>query len=161
MIAACQLRDARAGCGMRIAFRDSNRARPSWGYASPAAALPHRNSAAQPNERKKERAVKLYLAAPLFTDAERAFNVTLAEALTAAGHDVYLLQRDTPTTDSHRIFGRSLSALQRDLRERPGVVAPARPEDRGDEAFDAEPRGVARRGRASRSPMARRHGVIR
>jgi len=34
MIAACQLRDAGAGCGMRIAFRDSNRARPSSGSSA-------------------------------------------------------------------------------------------------------------------------------
>lgn len=38
--------------------------------------------------------MRLYVAAPLFTEAERAFNLVLARALEAAGHDVYLPQRD-------------------------------------------------------------------
>jgi len=38
--------------------------------------------------------MRAYLAAPLFTDAERAFNVSLPAALTAAGHNVYLPQRE-------------------------------------------------------------------
>ena len=34
--------------------------------------------------------MKLYLAAPLFSEAERAFNLAVAQALSAAGHEVYL-----------------------------------------------------------------------
>src|SRR2546425_9098667 len=48
MIAACQLRDARAGCGMRIVFRDSNRARPSSGSS----AIPSRASSRSPGGQK-------------------------------------------------------------------------------------------------------------
>ena len=43
--------------------------------------------------------MKLYLAAPLFSEAERAFNLAVAQALSAAGHEVYLPQRDTPTVE--------------------------------------------------------------
>jgi len=44
--------------------------------------------------------MRLYLAAPLFTEAERAFNLVLARALEAEGHQVYLPQRDTPETQA-------------------------------------------------------------
>lgn len=40
--------------------------------------------------------MRLYLAAPLFTEAERQFNLALATALEAQGHRVFLPQRDTP-----------------------------------------------------------------
>jgi nucleoside 2-deoxyribosyltransferase len=57
----------------------------------------------------------LYIAAPLFTEAERAFNVVLAQALEAEGHRVYLPQRDTPEAKSAArtatIFAANLSAL--------------------------------------------------
>ncbi len=43
--------------------------------------------------------MKLYLAAPLFTDAEREFNLALVQALEADGHQVYLPQRDTPVSE--------------------------------------------------------------
>ena len=60
--------------------------------------------------------MRLYLAAPLFTEAERAFNLVLARALEAAGHDVYLPQRDTPPAqDAERttkIFYSNLAALR-------------------------------------------------
>jgi len=39
--------------------------------------------------------MRIYLAAPLFTEAERAFNLVSARALEAGGHDVYLPQRGT------------------------------------------------------------------
>ena len=39
---------------------------------------------------------RIYLAGPLFTEAERRFNSALCDGLTAAGHDVYLPQRDAP-----------------------------------------------------------------
>ncbi len=40
--------------------------------------------------------MKIYLAGPLFTEAERAFNLELAHILEKEGHEVYLPQRDTP-----------------------------------------------------------------
>ena len=59
--------------------------------------------------------MKLYLAAPLFSEAERAFNLAVAQALSAAGHEVYLPQRDTPrvdgTTRTTAIFRANLSAV--------------------------------------------------
>lgn len=57
----------------------------------------------------------LYLAAPLFTEAERAFNLVLARALEAEGHNVYLPQRDTPGAEAAgrttAIFHANLEAL--------------------------------------------------
>src|SRR3989441_12189334 len=59
--------------------------------------------------------MKLYLAAPLFSEAERTFNLALADALSAAGHDVYLPQRDTPTIEgparTTAVFRANLAAL--------------------------------------------------
>src|SRR6266446_6319698 len=59
--------------------------------------------------------MKLYLAAPLFSEAERAFNLALADALSAAGHEVYLPQRDTPNVDgtarTTAIFRANLAAV--------------------------------------------------
>jgi nucleoside 2-deoxyribosyltransferase len=59
--------------------------------------------------------MRLYIAGPLFTEAERAFNLVLARALEAAGHDVYLPQRDTPGADgigrTEAIFRANLAAL--------------------------------------------------
>ena len=56
-----------------------------------------------------------YVAAPLFTEAERAFNAVLARALEADGHRVYLPQRDTPepegTGRTVAIFRANLAAL--------------------------------------------------
>src|SRR5262245_20103080 len=60
--------------------------------------------------------MRLYVAAPLFTEAERAFNLVLAKALEVEGHDVYLPQRDTsPAEGSERtttIFYENLAALR-------------------------------------------------
>lgn len=60
--------------------------------------------------------MNLYVAAPLFTEAERAFNVVLARALEAEGHRVYLPQRDTPdaqgTERTAAIFAANLAALR-------------------------------------------------
>jgi nucleoside 2-deoxyribosyltransferase len=60
--------------------------------------------------------MRIYVAAPLFTEAERAFNLVLGRALEAAGHEVYLPQRDTPPTqDAERtttIFYANLAALR-------------------------------------------------
>jgi nucleoside 2-deoxyribosyltransferase len=59
--------------------------------------------------------MRLYVAAPLFTEAERAFNAVLARALEADGHDVYLPQRDVlPVKGAERtlsIFHANLAAL--------------------------------------------------
>jgi nucleoside 2-deoxyribosyltransferase len=61
--------------------------------------------------------MNLYIAAPLFTEAERAFNVVLAQALEAEGHRVHLPQRDTPAADgagrTAAIFAANVSALIR------------------------------------------------
>jgi nucleoside 2-deoxyribosyltransferase len=61
--------------------------------------------------------VRLYLAAPLFTEAERAFNLVLARALEAEGHQIYLPQRDTPETQAAdrttTIFYANLAALRK------------------------------------------------
>jgi nucleoside 2-deoxyribosyltransferase len=61
--------------------------------------------------------MRVYLAAPLFTEAERAFNAVLARALEAEGHEVYLPQRDTPQTEglgrTTTIFHANLLALRK------------------------------------------------
>jgi nucleoside 2-deoxyribosyltransferase len=61
--------------------------------------------------------VRLYLAAPLFTEAERAFNLVLAQALEAEGHQVYLPQRDTHSTQAPdrttTMFYANLAALRK------------------------------------------------
>jgi nucleoside 2-deoxyribosyltransferase len=51
--------------------------------------------------------MRLYLAGPLFTQAERAWNERLAAALSAAGHDVFLPQTEVKaiaTLDADAIF---------------------------------------------------------
>jgi nucleoside 2-deoxyribosyltransferase len=61
--------------------------------------------------------MRVYLAAPLFTEAERAFNLVLARALEAEGHQVYLPQGATPETEAAdrttRTFYANLAALRR------------------------------------------------
>src|SRR5262245_29392636 len=61
--------------------------------------------------------MRLYVAAPLFTEAERAFNLVLTHALEAEGHEVYLPQRDTPETQAAdrttSIFYANLAALRK------------------------------------------------
>jgi hypothetical protein len=56
--------------------------------------------------------MRLYIAAPLFTEAERAFNPVLARALEAEGHDVYLPQRDTRLIEG---VGRTMAIFQDNL----------------------------------------------
>lgn len=51
--------------------------------------------------------MRLYLAGPLFTQAERAWNLQLAHALTEAGHKVFLPQTEVKaiaTLDADEIF---------------------------------------------------------
>ncbi len=43
--------------------------------------------------------MKIYLAGPLFTWAERMWNLNLCEELEALGHEVFLPQRDAPQDD--------------------------------------------------------------
>ncbi len=43
-------------------------------------------------EKRPELRLKIYLAAPLFSDAERAFNAVLRDLLTGGGYSVYLPQ---------------------------------------------------------------------
>jgi nucleoside 2-deoxyribosyltransferase len=56
-------------------------------------------------------------AAPLFTEAERAFNLVVARALEAERHQVYLPQRDTPAPEAadrtRTMFYANLAALRR------------------------------------------------
>ena len=56
--------------------------------------------------------MRIYLAAPLFTTAERSFNVDLATALRAAGHAVFLPQDQDPTNDAAAIFRTDFEALE-------------------------------------------------
>ena len=59
--------------------------------------------------------MRLYVAAPFFTEAERGFNLVLAHAVEAEGHQVYLPQRDTPMGErgprTTAIFQANLVAL--------------------------------------------------
>jgi nucleoside 2-deoxyribosyltransferase len=61
--------------------------------------------------------MNVYIAAPLFTEAERAFNSVLAQALEAEGHRVYVPQRDTPEAHgagrTAAIFAANVVALRR------------------------------------------------
>ncbi len=43
--------------------------------------------------------MRIYLAGPLFSMAERAWNLSLCEGLEKLGHDVFLPQRDSPQED--------------------------------------------------------------
>jgi nucleoside 2-deoxyribosyltransferase len=56
--------------------------------------------------------MRLYVAAPFFTEADRAFNLVLARALAADGHQVHLPQRDTPTDGR---AGRTMTIFQANL----------------------------------------------
>ncbi len=54
----------------------------------------------------------IYLAAPLFTQAEIAFNQSLADKLTAAGYSVYLPQQQClGTTDPIELFNIGIRGL--------------------------------------------------
>jgi nucleoside 2-deoxyribosyltransferase len=62
--------------------------------------------------------VRVYVAGPLFTDAEREFNARLAARLEDAGYQVFLPQRDTPQDHAGsgypaRIFQADLEGLNR------------------------------------------------
>ena len=61
--------------------------------------------------------MRVYLAGPVFSDAERQFNLALATRLEAAGHTVFLPQRDAPPAVgagyAARVFGADLEGLRR------------------------------------------------
>jgi nucleoside 2-deoxyribosyltransferase len=57
--------------------------------------------------------MRIYLAGPLFTAAERAFNVRLRELLVAAGHEVWLPQQhEPPNPTATAIFREDLKGLE-------------------------------------------------
>lgn len=55
--------------------------------------------------------MKLYLAGPLFTGAERAWNAELAAALRDGGHEVFLPQEKEPGMDAAGIFAADVAAI--------------------------------------------------
>jgi nucleoside 2-deoxyribosyltransferase len=55
---------------------------------------PDNPPARDPARARGNRTMRLYVAGPLFTQAERAWNQELAEALSAAGHSVFLPQTE-------------------------------------------------------------------
>jgi nucleoside 2-deoxyribosyltransferase len=55
--------------------------------------------------------MKLYLAGPLFSASERAWNEELARALRDAGHEVYLPQEQEPGTDAAGIFATDVGGI--------------------------------------------------
>jgi nucleoside 2-deoxyribosyltransferase len=68
-----------------------------------------------------QRVVRLYFAAPLFSEAELEFNRGVVELIESAGHEVFLPQRDGPEADSaahgegtehlHEIFSADRQAI--------------------------------------------------
>lgn len=66
---------------------------------------------------------RVYLAGPLFTDAERLFNAALAERLRAAGHEVFLPQEAVPQDESPGYPARIFEADLRGLHWANAVVA--------------------------------------
>jgi nucleoside 2-deoxyribosyltransferase len=55
--------------------------------------------------------MKLYFAGPLFTAAERDWNVAFAAALRAAGHDIFLPQEQEPGKDAAGIFSTDVGGI--------------------------------------------------
>jgi nucleoside 2-deoxyribosyltransferase len=56
--------------------------------------------------------MKLYFAGPLFTAAERDWNVALCGALRAAGHEVFLPQEQEPGKDAPGIFSTDVGGIE-------------------------------------------------
>src|SRR5262245_50467219 len=67
--------------------------------------------------------MRVYVAAPLFTEAERAFNLVLARVLEAEGHEVYLPQRDTVAAEAPDRKATTFYANLAALRNAEAVVA--------------------------------------
>lgn len=55
--------------------------------------------------------MRLYVAGPLFTTAERAWNAEVASALRAAGHEVFLPQEQEPDDDGPGIFATDVGGI--------------------------------------------------
>ena len=55
--------------------------------------------------------MKLYFAGPLFTTPERTWNADVAEALRAAGHEVFLPQEQEPGKDGPGIFATDVGGI--------------------------------------------------
>jgi nucleoside 2-deoxyribosyltransferase len=55
--------------------------------------------------------MRIYFAAPLFSAAERDWNLSLASALRAAGHDVFLPQEQEAGLDAPAIFATDVSGI--------------------------------------------------
>ena len=55
--------------------------------------------------------MKLYLAGPLFSSAERSWNAELAAALRDRGHEVFLPQEQEPGTDAAGIFATDVGGI--------------------------------------------------
>lgn len=56
--------------------------------------------------------MKIYWAAPLFSDAEREWNESVIKRIEAMGHKVFLPQRDTPQNSSeYEIFSSDKAAI--------------------------------------------------
>lgn len=56
-------------------------------------------------------AMRIYLAGPLFSAAERDWNASLAAALRGAGHDVFLPQEQEPGKDAAGIFATDVGGI--------------------------------------------------
>lgn len=74
------------------------------------AALRHEEDAGAP-VRRDTHAMRIYFAGPLFSAAERDWNATLAGALRAAGHDVFLPQEQEPGKDAAGIFATDVGGI--------------------------------------------------
>lgn len=55
--------------------------------------------------------MRIYFAGPLFTAAERDWNVALAAALRGAGHEVFLPQEQEPGKDAAGIFATDVGGI--------------------------------------------------
>ena len=55
--------------------------------------------------------MRIYFAGPLFSAAERDWNATLAAALRAAGHEVFLPQEQEPGKDAPGIFATDVGGI--------------------------------------------------
>jgi nucleoside 2-deoxyribosyltransferase len=55
--------------------------------------------------------MRIYLAGPLFTAAERDWNAALASALRSAGHEVFLPQQQEPGKDAAGIFATDVGGI--------------------------------------------------
>lgn len=56
-------------------------------------------------------AMKLYFAGPLFSAAERDWNLTLASHLRGAGHEIFLPQEQEPGKDAAGIFATDVGGI--------------------------------------------------